>query len=42
MLRYQQEEWTKSQAILTSIADGVVVNDAGGQTILVNPAAERI
>lgn len=42
MLRHQQEESTKSQGILTSIADGVVVNDAEGQTILVNPAAERI
>ena len=42
MLRHQQEEATKAQAILTSIVDGVVVNGAGGQTILVNPAAERI
>jgi len=42
MLRHQQEESTKSQAILTSIADGVVVNNAAGQTILVNPAAARI
>jgi PAS domain S-box-containing protein len=42
MLRHQQEESTKSQAILTSIADGVVVNNAEGQTILVNPAAESI
>jgi len=42
MLRHQQEESTKSQSILTSIADGVVVNGADGQTILVNPAAERI
>ncbi|RLC67046.1 MAG: hypothetical protein DRI48_03300 [Chloroflexi bacterium] len=42
MLRHQQEESTKSQAILTSIADGVVVNSADGETILVNPAAERI
>jgi PAS domain S-box-containing protein len=42
MLRHQQEEAIKSQAILTSIADGVVVNSAEGQTILVNPAAERI
>ncbi len=42
MLRHQQEEGTKSQAILTSIADGVVVNNAEGQTILVNPAAEHI
>lgn len=42
MLRHQQEEGTKSQAILTSIADGVVVNDTEGQIILVNPVAERI
>ncbi len=42
MLRYQQEESTKNQSILTSIADGVVVNNAEGQTIMVNPAAERI
>jgi PAS domain S-box-containing protein len=42
MLRHQQEEATGRQAILTSIADGVVVHDAEGQTILVNPAAERI
>jgi len=42
MLRHQQEEGTRSQAILTSIADGVVVNDTEGQIILVNPVAERI
>jgi PAS domain S-box-containing protein len=42
MLRHQQEESTKNQSILTSIADGVVVNNAKGKTIMVNPAAERI
>jgi len=42
MLRFQQEESTKNQSILTSIADGVVFNDTTGQTIMVNPAAERI
>lgn len=42
MLRHQQDESTKSQSILTSIADGVVVNSAEGETIMVNPAAERI
>lgn len=42
MLRHQQEESTKSQAILASIGDGVVVNSADGQTILINPAAGRI
>ena len=42
MLRHQQEESTKNESILTSIADGVVVNNAKGKTIMVNPAAERI
>jgi signal transduction histidine kinase/DNA-binding response OmpR family regulator len=42
MLRHQQEEGTKSQAILNSIADGVVVNNSEGHTVLVNPAAECI
>jgi len=42
MLRRQQEEGTRSHAILTSIADGVVVNDTEGRVILVNPVAERI
>jgi len=42
MLRHQQEEASKSQAILESIADGVVVNNPEGQVILMNPAAERI
>jgi PAS domain S-box-containing protein len=42
MLRHQQEEASKSQAILESIADGVVVNNSQGQVILMNPAAERI
>lgn len=42
MLRRQQEEGTRSQAILTSIADGVVVNDTEGRVILVNPVAEHI
>ncbi len=42
MLRQQQEEASKSQAMLASIADGVVVNDTAGKIILVNPAAERI
>jgi PAS domain S-box-containing protein len=42
MLRHQQEESTKNQSILTSIADGVIVNSAEGKTIMVNPAAERI
>ena len=42
MLRRQQEEGTRNQAILTSIADGVIVNDTDGQIILVNPVAEHI
>lgn len=42
MLRTQQEEASKSQSILESIADGVIVNDSQGHIILVNPAAERI
>jgi PAS domain S-box-containing protein len=42
MLRHQQEEASKSQAILESIADGVVVNNSYGNVILMNPAAERI
>ncbi|MFB0546949.1 MAG: GAF domain-containing protein [Anaerolineae bacterium] len=42
MLRTQQEEASKSQAILESIADGVIVNDTQGRILLVNAAAERI
>jgi PAS domain S-box-containing protein len=42
MFRQQQEQATEREAILTSIADGVVVNDVEGTIILVNPAAERI
>jgi PAS domain S-box-containing protein len=42
MFRQQQEQATEREAILTSIADGVVVNDMEGRIILVNPAAERI
>lgn len=42
MLRAQQEEYTKSQAILESIADGVVFHDPEGKVLLVNAAAGRI
>jgi PAS domain S-box-containing protein len=42
MFRQQQEQATEREAILTSIVDGVVVNDMEGHIILVNPAAERI
>lgn len=41
-LRREQEEASKSQAILQSIADGVVVTDTRGRIILINAAAERI
>jgi PAS domain S-box-containing protein len=41
-LRSQQEETSKSEAIVQSIADGVVVNDAHGVILLVNTAAEQI
>ncbi|MGQ9714379.1 MAG: GAF domain-containing protein [Anaerolineae bacterium] len=42
MLRAQQEEYSKSQAILDSIGDGVVFHDPEGKVLLVNPAAARI
>ena len=42
MLRAQQEEASKSQAILEAVADGVLVADAHGRVILFNIAAERI
>jgi PAS domain S-box-containing protein len=42
MLRTQQEEASKSQAILESIADGVIVNDVYGRILLLNATAERI
>lgn len=42
MLRAQQIESSKSQAILESIADGVMVTEADGHVILFNIAAERI
>jgi PAS domain S-box-containing protein len=42
MLRGQQIESSKSQAILESIADGVMVSDATGRVILFNAASERI
>jgi PAS domain S-box-containing protein len=42
MLRQQQQESSQRESILTSIADGVVVNDERGRIILVNPAAEII
>jgi PAS domain S-box-containing protein len=42
MLRQHQEESSKREAILASIADGVVFNDQRGRIILVNRAAELI
>ena len=42
MLKQQQVEATKSQAILDGVADGVLFADASGKIILFNPAAERI
>lgn len=42
MLRTQQIEAAKNQAILEGIADGVMVTDANGRVILFNAAAERI
>jgi len=42
MLRGQQIESSKSQAILESIADGVMVSDSTGRVILFNAASERI
>jgi len=42
MLRQHQEEGSKRQAILASIADGVIFNNHDGQIVLVNRAAESI
>jgi PAS domain S-box-containing protein len=42
MLRTQQVEAAKSEAILEAIADGVMVTDAQGRVILFNAAAEII
>ena len=42
MLRQLQEDSSKRESILASIADGVVFNDQRGRIILVNRAAELI
>jgi len=42
LLKVQQEEAGKLNAILNSIADGVIVQDADGQIVVMNPAAKRI
>jgi len=42
MLKNQQIEAAKNQAVLEGVADGVLVADAEGKVILFNAAAERI
>jgi GAF domain-containing protein/nitrogen-specific signal transduction histidine kinase len=42
MMKAQQVETTKTEAILEGVADGVMVADAGGVVIRFNAAAERI
>ncbi len=42
LLKIQQEEASKLNAILKSIADGVIVQDMEGNTLVMNPAAEEI
>ena len=42
MLQAQQAEAAKNQAVLESIADGVLVLDHNGRVLLVNPAAEEM
>ena len=42
LIKIQEEEASKLNAILSSIADGVVVLDQTGDIILKNPAAEEI
>jgi len=42
MLKAQQVEAAKSQAVLEGVADGVIVADADGKVTLFNAAAERI
>lgn len=41
-LAREHAEWNKNQAILESIADGVIVFDEEGKSILANPAIGRI
>ncbi len=42
LLKIQQEEASKLNAILNSIADGVVVQDVAGKIVVMNPAAKQI
>jgi len=42
MLREQAAEAVRNQAILTSIADGILVLDSDDRVVLINPAAEEI
>lgn len=42
MVRAERASSSRSQAILQSIADGVIVCDCDGQVILANPASARI
>ncbi|MFN8458356.1 MAG: ATP-binding protein [Anaerolineae bacterium] len=42
LLKMQREEASRLTAILSSIADGVVVQDMSGRIVTLNPAAERI
>ncbi len=42
MLRVQQVEASRQQAILEAVADGVLVTDASNMITFVNPSAERL
>ncbi len=42
LLKVQREEASKLNAILKSIADGVIVQDLEGNIVIMNPAAENI
>ncbi|MFN8457565.1 MAG: ATP-binding protein [Anaerolineae bacterium] len=42
LLKMQREEASRLTAILSSIADGVIVQDMAGRIVTLNPAAERI
>lgn len=42
LLKVQEEEARRTQAILSSIADGVIVQNKNGEIITMNPAARRL